>query len=162
MSNHWYNKVSLNGDDLSPLIDCLHFFESEYKEAQKELKISGMLTREAAELPGLLAYRYGQLQELEALLQHLTIRLKAVKGRVFKRYFEGYNKSLTAREADKYAEADKEVTDLEYLINRIALTRNQFLGIHKGLETKHWQLTSIVKLKIAGMEDTELDVSLNC
>jgi hypothetical protein len=159
MLNQWYNKISLNGDDLSPLIDCLHYFEGEYHQAQKELKISGMLSREGAELPGLLAYRYGQLQELEALLQHLTIKLKAIRGKVFKRYFEAYNKALTAREADKYTDADRDVTDLEHLINRVALTRNQFLGIVKGLETKHWQLTSIVKLKIAGMEDTEMDLN---
>jgi hypothetical protein len=157
MRNYWYNKIAFNGDDLSPLIDCLQYFEGQFDQAHAELKVSGYLAKEAAELPGLTAYRYNQLQELEAILHYLNIKLKATRGRTFRRYMEAYNKSLSSRDADKYADADPEVTELETLINRVALIRNQFVGVIKGLETKHWQLGSIVKLKVAGFEDAQID-----
>ena len=43
------------------------------------------------------------------------------------------------------------------LINQVAYTRNQFLGITKGFEIKHFQLTNIIKLRVAGMEDAEIN-----
>lgn len=157
MNNYWYNKIIHSNDYEQVLIDALDYFQLQLEEAQKELKISGFLAKEAAELPGLLSYRYNQLQELEALLQFLNIKYKGVKGKAFKRYLEAYSKALTSRDADRYADAEKDVTDLDLLINVVALTRNQFLGIVKGLEAKHWQLNALTKLKVAGFEDTQLD-----
>ena len=44
----------------------------------------------------------------------------------------------------------------ETLINEVALLRNKWLGIMKGLDAKQWQLGHIVKLRTAGMEDVSL------
>ena len=40
--------------------------------------------------------------------------------------------------------------------NDLALIRNQYLGITKGLDQKQWQITNIVKLRVAGMEDADI------
>ena len=45
---------------------------------------------------------------------------------------------------------------LEKIINEFALLRNQWLGITKGLDQKQWQITNIVKLRVAGMEDADI------
>jgi hypothetical protein len=39
------------------------------------------------------------------------------------------------------------------LINEVALLRNKFLGVMKGIDAKQWQLGHIVSLRTAGMED---------
>jgi hypothetical protein len=155
MSSYWYNKVSSDPDNLANYVDSVEFFEQQISEAMDQISISSFneLAKEAAELPGIIAYRYNQLQELEALLELLHIKLKMVKGKVFKRYLEAYNRQLSSRDADRYAEADKEVCDLDRLINHIALVRNQFLGVLKGLDTKNWQITNATKLKTSGFED---------
>ena len=49
-----------------------------------------------------------------------------------------------------------EVIDFETLINEVALLRNKYLGIMKGLDTKQWQLGHIVRLRTAGMEDVQV------
>ena len=43
------------------------------------------------------------------------------------------------------------------IINDFALIRNQWLGITKGLDQKQWQITNIVKLRVAGMEDATIN-----
>jgi hypothetical protein len=60
---------------------------------------------------------------------------------------------LTSRDAEKYAEGEDEVIDMEVLINEVAYLRNQFLGIMKALESKNFMLGHIVRLRAAGMED---------
>ena len=49
-----------------------------------------------------------------------------------------------------------DVVDYEKIINEFALIRNKWLGLLKGLDQKQWQLTNIVKLRVAGMEDASL------
>jgi uracil-DNA glycosylase len=34
--------------------------------------------------------------------------------------------------------------------------RNKWLGVLKGLDQKQWQITNVVKLRVAGMEDATL------
>ena len=35
--------------------------------------------------------------------------------------------------------------------------RNSYLGITKGFEIKHFQLSNIIKLRVAGMEDADIN-----
>ena len=60
---------------------------------------------------------------------------------------------MTSRDAEKYVDGEDEVVDFETLINEVALLRNKWLGIMKGLEAKQWQMGHIVRLRTAGMED---------
>lgn len=159
MSNYWYNKVTEDPDDLSPLAGAIKYFESEIQQGNKDLAVTGSLTRQAAELPGQMAYRYQQLQQLEAILQYLNLKLTRVKSAAFKRYLEAYNRTLTSRDADKYSDGDKEVHDLALLVNQIALVRNEFLGVTKGMDAKQWQLGNITKLKIAGLDDSQVETN---
>jgi hypothetical protein len=43
------------------------------------------------------------------------------------------------------------------LINEVALLRNKYLGIMKGLDAKQWQMGHVVRLRTAGMEDITVD-----
>jgi hypothetical protein len=66
---------------------------------------------------------------------------------------EAYNRALTSRDAEKYAEAEDEVIDMETIINEVALLRNKWLGVMKGIESKNFMLGHVVRLRTAGMED---------
>jgi len=48
------------------------------------------------------------------------------------------------------------VVDMEKIINEFAMLRNQWLGIVKALDVKQWQLSNIIKLRSAGLEDITL------
>ena len=53
-------------------------------------------------------------------------------------------------------DGEQDVVDMDKIINEFALLRNQWLGITKGLDQKQWQITNIVKLRVAGMEDANI------
>ena len=63
---------------------------------------------------------------------------------------------LYPRDVEKYVDGEQDVVDMEKILNEFALMRNKWLGIPKGLDQKQWQITNIVKLPVAGMEDASL------
>ena len=146
----WYNKVT---SDLSTLPDFISYYENEILSARSEVKIYGNVEKNIAAIPGVTEHRFNQLQEVEAVLNLLNIRLKKIRRTHFQKYLEAYNRALTSRDAEKYAEGEDEVIDMEVLINEVAYLRNRWLGIMKGLEAKQWQMGHIVRLRTSGMED---------
>lgn len=153
----WYSRVTADPSDFSPLIDAIVYFEGELEVARSETHLKGSLEKASSRLPGITTLRFGQLQEVEAILKYLNIRFDQVKGAAFKKYLEGYQRSLSSRDAEKYADADDKVIEIALLINQIALVRNQYLAIMKGLDAKNWQISNITRLRAAGMEDTSVD-----
>jgi hypothetical protein len=107
-------------------------------------------------MPGIVEHRFNQLQELEAVLEYLNIELRRLRSSYFKKYFESYNRALTSREVEKYVDGEADVVDYEKIINDFALLRNKWLGIIKALDIKQWQVSNIVKLRTAGLEDATL------
>ena len=149
MSN-WYTRVSQN---LGVIPDFISHFENELISAKQEVKVYGNVEKNIAAIPGVTEHRFNQLQEIEAVLNYLNIKLRQIRRKHFQKYLEAYNRALTSRDAEKYAEGEDEVIDMEVLINEVALLRNRWLGIMKGLEAKQWQMGHIVRLRTSGMED---------
>lgn len=146
----WYNKIV---EDLSVIVDCIEYFENELDEARYECGIKGSLEKASAALPGITEKRFNQLQEIEAILEHLNIELRKERSRVFRKYLESYNRQLSSRDAEKFVDGEESVITLTHLTNQFSLLRNKFLGIMKGLDTKQWQIGHITRLRTAGMED---------
>jgi hypothetical protein len=148
--NNWYTRVV---GDLSLLPDFISYFELELSQAKLETGIKGNIEKNLASLPGITEQRFNQLQVIEAVLAHLHIQLRKIRSATFKKYLENYNRALSSRDAERYVDGESDVIDMETLINEVALLRNRWLGIMKGLEAKQWQLGHITKLRTAGMED---------
>lgn len=149
----WYSKVA---KDISLIPNAIAYFEKELQEAKTECRISGNIEKAAANMPGIVEERFGQLQEIEAILELLNIELRHLKSQHFRKYLEHYQRALSSRDCEKFVEGEIDVNDFEKVINDFALIRNKWLGITKGLDMKQWQLTNIVKLRVAGMEDASI------
>ena len=149
----WYTKVS---KDISNIPDAVEYYEAELQAAKIDARIAGNIEKAAASMPGIVEHRYGQLQEIEAILEYLNIELRRLKSQLFRKYLETYQRALSSRDCEKFVEGEADVVDMEKIINEFALLRNKWLGITKGLEVKQWQLSNVIKLRTAGMEDATL------
>jgi len=150
MAISWYTRIST---DLSSIPDFINFYEQELDRAKHDVRVYGNVEKNIAALPGVTEHRFNQLQEIEAVLNYLNIQLRKIRRRYFQKYLEAYNRQLTSRDAEKYVDGEDEVIDFETIINEVALLRNKWLGILKGIDSKQWQLGHIVRLRTAGMED---------
>ena len=153
MATHYNNIVQ----DLGNIVPAIEYYEKELNDARWEVKIKGSLEKASSSLPGLTEYRFNQLQEIEAILEHLNIELRRERSKVFRKYLESYNRTLSSRDADKFVDGEDSVIDLTHLVNQFSLLRNKYLGIMKGLDTKQWQIGHITRLRTAGMEDIVID-----
>lgn len=149
----WYSRIVAN---LGEIPDFIAHYERELDQARAEVRLGGLVERNIKELPGITEHRFNQLQEIEAVLNYLNIQLRKIRRRHFQKYLEGYARALTSRDAEKYVDGEDEVIDFESIINEVALLRNKYLGILKGLDSKQWMSGHIVKLRTAGMEDISL------
>jgi len=149
----WYSTVSR---DISKIPDAVAHYEDELLKARQECKLHGNVERAAAEMPGIVEYRFNQLQEIEAILNYLNIELRRLRSSYFKKYLENYQRALSSRDVEKYVDGEADVVDYEKIINEFALMRNKWLGVLKALDQKQWQITNVVKLRVAGMEDATL------
>jgi hypothetical protein len=146
----WYNKVVANLGEIPAFIN---YYEKELNVAKGEIKIQGNVERALSNLPGLTEHRFNQLQEIEAVLEFLNIQLRKIRRKHFQKYLEAYARALTSRDAEKYVDGEDEVIDFETIINEVALLRNKWLGVMKGIESKNFMLGHVVRLRTAGMED---------
>jgi len=146
----WYNQIV---QDLGNIPEFIAYYENELNKAKYDCTIKGNLEKNLAALPGITEHRFNQLQEIEAVLNFLNLQLKKIRKRHFQKYLENYARALTSRDAEKYADGEQEVVDFETIINEVALLRNKWLGIIKGLESKNFMMGHVVRLRTAGMED---------
>jgi len=146
----WYSRIVA---DLGEIPDFIAHYERELDHARAEVRLGGLVERNIKELPGITEHRFNQLQEIEAVLNYLNIQLRKIRRKHFQKYLEGYARALTSRDAEKYVDGEDEVVDFETIINEVALLRNKYLGILKGLDSKQWMAGHIVRLRSAGMED---------
>ena len=81
----WYGKVT---HDISKLPDFIAHFENELDEAKRDVGIYGIVEKSIRALPGVTEHRFNQLQEVEAVLNHLNIQLRKIRRKHFQKYLE--------------------------------------------------------------------------
>ena len=151
--SQWYSKVTQN---MGEIVNAISHFEKQLEEARYECGMKGVLEKHARDMPGIVEHRFNQLQEIEAILEHLNTEMRKLRSQKFRKFLEAYNRALSSRDAEKYVDGEQEVCDLQYVINDFSPVRNRYIGVIKALEAKQFQINNIVKLRAAGLEDISL------
>lgn len=139
-------------DNANNLSEVLEYFNNEYEEARQDLKVKGNLMQESSKLSSIVEYRYSQLQELEAIIGYFDIKLKGIKSSLYQKMMTTSSRMLSSTDIKQYIDGDKNVMDIQMIINDISLVRNKFIGLTKGFETKNFMISNIVKLQVAGLD----------
>lgn len=150
MINNYFQLIK---KDDSKLQEVLEYFEEEYLKGKEEIKINGILNQNISELSSLFENRFSQLQELEAILSHYNNKLNGIRGNIYRDLQEHSKRQLTSTDIKQYVDSDAKVLAMNSIINEITLVRNKFISLTKGMETKNWQLSNIVKLQCAGLDN---------
>ena len=123
---NWYNEVSRSLDKIP---NCVAYFEKELQEAKKQCKIYGNLEEASAALPGIVEERFGQLQQLEAILEYLNIELRRLRSKTFKKFLENYNRALSSRDAEKYVDGEDDVVVKIRILGKFRISKFGFLRL---------------------------------
>ncbi len=150
---NWLSKIR---SDLNNIVSAIDYYEKELVDARKQTGLHGSVEKHSRDMPGIVEQRFGQLQEIESVLEFLNIELRRMRSEKFRKFLEHYNRQLTSRDAEKYVDSDPDVVNQQHLINEFALLRNKYIGLSKALDAKQFQINNIVKLRAAGLEEVSL------
>ena len=73
---NWYTRIT---HDLSVIPDFISHYENELLSSRSDVRVSGVVEKQIAALPGITEHRFNQLQEIEAVLNYLNIRLRKIR-----------------------------------------------------------------------------------
>lgn len=135
------------------------FFETWQKEIDsseplfniKGARLEGL----ARDVPHHQAHYAKRAQEARALVKWLEVQ----KGRTEARYIKNYQnapRALGAREQAQYLQGEKDIVELNQLIVEAALKQQQLDEIVDAVKQMGWMLQSIVKLRVAELQDSIL------
>lgn len=150
---NWLNIIK---NDKSKVDDFITLYTKEYEEAKNDIKITGNLIGVAQKMPMLFEKRYAQFEDINSIVDLLETDLKQIRSKHFKTYNEHYARTLSSRDIEKYIDGEVDVVDGSILLNSVVLLRNKFAGITKALDSKQYQISNIVKLKVAGLDDSDI------
>ncbi len=153
----YYRRIFREPDEIKQLaliVDACEKYEDLLPSAFAETKPpSGRIEAAQSRMAGITAENYSRLQDLEIILQHVTNledRRLMAKAKYYK---ESYQRDLTDRMAEKYADVHDDVQEVRAIRHYVAHVRNQYLAVFKGLEVMHFQIGNVTKLRTAGLDD---------
>jgi hypothetical protein len=139
-------------DNANSITAVLEHFEEEYLKGKEEIKIKGKLIDCISQLPCLYEQRFAQLQELEAILGFFETKMKSIKSSLYQKLVSSSARALNSNDVKMYIDSDKNVVEIQLVINDITLTRNKFISLTKGFEAGEYMLNNITKLQCAGLD----------
>jgi len=153
MVGNYFQAIKQNENALP---EALEYFNQQYEEARKEVKVTGNFGKCVSELSSNFEYRLSQLQELEAILKHFEIKLTQMKSELYKKFLENYQRALSSSDIKIYIEGQPEIVAIQQIINEIALVRNKYISLSKGFETANYQLSNLSRLYGNGTQEVIL------
>jgi len=150
---NWFYEIQ---KDASKLPRCLEYYNERYNEIQPLTEVKGRLSSEEAQLGYITSIVQSDWATLDALYENFNILLKQQRSQLYKKYLETYQRSLTSNDVKNYIDGEPAIVSLQQILNEINLTRNKFIGLSKGFESKNFQLNNLTKIKSMGLDLVEM------
>ena len=85
IGKNWFSDIVKS---IANIPAAINHYETELESARREVALYGRLEKAASTLPGIVEQRFGQLQEIEAVLNYLNIKLRKTRRKHFQKYLE--------------------------------------------------------------------------
>ena len=72
----WFSKIR---QDIANIVPAIDYYETQLNEARLECGLKGNVEKHSRDMPGIVEYRFNQLQELEAILEYLNIEMRKIR-----------------------------------------------------------------------------------
>ena len=149
--------LSLDESDSAKIIARIDSYEKRIAAAEPIFQLEHRRIEEVARtLPHYLSEYDRYLQELKALEDWLTTIKDKKVAKAWKKYNEGYSRTLTTRDIQAYIGGEKEIVDINQLIVEVTLLKNLMNAIVEALKQMGWMISHITKLRVAEMQDAIL------
>lgn len=149
--------LTLEEDDLQAIIPLLPKYEEKIAAAEKIFKLDGRRLEEIMRtIPQHQAAYDEYLNELKGLQEWLdNIKEKRI-AKFWRKYLEGYNRTLSTRDIQAYIAGEKEIVELNQIIIEVTLLKNNMSSIVEAVKQMGWMMGNVTKLRISDLQDSIL------
>jgi hypothetical protein len=94
-----------------------------------------------------------KLQDLKTIEDYVRENLLGpIESRHWKRYNEGYSRSLSTRDIQAYIKGEPDYVAMYEVLLEVVHLKRQYEAVVEAIKTMHWQLNNVVKLRIEQLE----------
>jgi hypothetical protein len=149
--------LELSEDRLEEIIPLLDKYEKKIAAAEPIFKLEGRRLEEIMRTLPHYQVSYDQsFQEVKGLEEWvINIKEKRV-GKLWRKYTEGYNRVLSAKDVQAYIAAEKEIVELNQILIEVVVLKNNLQSIVESVKQMGWMVGHVTKLRIAEMEEAIL------
>jgi len=149
--------LTLDEDKLDEIIPLLPKYEEKIAAAEPIFKLEGRRLEEIIRTLPHYQVSYDQsYQEIKALEDWVNNIKEKKIAKLWKKYNEGYQKALSARDIQAYIAGEKDIVELNQIIIEITLLKNNLLSIVEAIKQMGWMTGHVTKLRVAEMQDAIL------
>ena len=149
--------LTLEEEKLEEILNVLPKYEQQIASAENVLKLDGRRLEEIMRtLPHYQASYDESYNNLKALEEWIKNIKEKKEGKLWKKYNEGYSRTLSSRDIQAYIASEKEIVELNQIIIEVCLLKNNMFSVVEALKQVGWMLSHITKLRIAEMQDAIL------
>jgi hypothetical protein len=150
----WIQRIARSNDPLGLMPEAIEFFAQELEEGRKVLKMDGQkIVSKLQAMPAEIEYHFRLSQEAEQILKFLERMEEKKIVEKMEWLASHYHRAMSDANMRKLAEQQPEVIDIYLIRCEVAMIRNDYLALFKGLETQSFKLKDIVEIHKAMLED---------
>lgn len=153
----WFRRIANDPDNLVIIGEMIIYYENELATLHAETEISNHVSVESRNLPGIFDYRLQQSISLKSIKEVLEIKLDAMRSQMYRKYAENYARELKITEINRFVDGEQEIISMKMLMAQVGHLVDQWAGKIRSLETKHYQISNLVKLQVAGLLDAVIE-----
>lgn len=145
-------------DPLSDILPILARYEELVENAEPLFELKGRRLEEIAMTLPKSQKKYSiALKNMKSLEEWVGLIRDKRNAKAWKKFTEGYPQKLGPNDIKNYVGGDKEIIEINQIIIEVALIRQQLEAIVQAFEQMGWMITNMVKLRIAELQDAELN-----
>lgn len=145
------------GIKLEKLPDVLAEYDAELEKAEERIDIKGKnLEKANREQPAWLHYYDQRRIELKTLNNYFEMKVKKVRGKLYRSYTEKSMIELTDRAKDKYIDNEVAYLDMYEVYLEINEMYEKYCAVVTAFQQRGYSLNNITKVRVASLEDAEI------
>lgn len=145
------------GATLSGLPSILAEYEDAFDTIDANLKVAGKTHDKALQEQATWPIYYSQRRaELKTLMKYMDAEVESVRGRLTRKYNEGYSVKLSERDREKYINAEPDYRKIHELYLEVAELYDKFDAAVDAFEKRGYALRDLTLARTAKIENALL------
>lgn len=149
--------LTINEENLASIIELLPKYEKKIQAAEPIFELDGKRLEEIAKTIPKYQHSYdSSYQELKGLEEMLNTIKEKRTAKLWKKYLEGYSRTLSTRDIQAYIAGEKDIVEITQIISEVTLLKSQLLAVVEAIKNMGWMVGNITKLRVAEMQEAIL------